>query len=255
MQDKVVIVTGAFGILGRAVAEAIAAAGGKVVAVDLALTPPPGLEASIGPDSLVLGGVDLTDPAAARRAVDDAVHRLGRLDALINVAGGFAWETLAEGAAATWDRLYALNVKTCANMCRAAAPDLVKTHGRIVNVGAGGAVKAGAGMGAYAASKSGVHRLTEDHRYAAEPRRHAQGRSREMGGARRPGASHPVPGVRQGAGRDRRAAACKRRGLTRQSAAGARAPAPSARRQSQMQGIRARVSQAEMRKKSTVASR
>ena len=161
MQDKVVMVTGAFGILGRAVAEAIAAAGGKVVAVDLALTPPPGLEASIGPDSLVLGGVDLTDPLAARRAVDDAVHRLGRLDALINVAGGFAWETLAEGAAATWDRLYALNVKTCANMCRAAAPDLVKTHGRIVNVGAGGAVKAGAGMGAYAASKSGVHRLTE----------------------------------------------------------------------------------------------
>ena len=54
-----------------------------------------------------------------------------------------------------------MNVATCANMCRAAIPHLVATGGRIVNIGAGGAVKAGAGMGAYAAAKGGVHRLTE----------------------------------------------------------------------------------------------
>ena len=68
---------------------------------------------------------------------------------------------MADGDPATWDRLYALNVKTCANMCRAAIPALSAAGGRIVNVGAGGAVKAAAGMGPYAASKSGVHRLTE----------------------------------------------------------------------------------------------
>jgi NAD(P)-dependent dehydrogenase (short-subunit alcohol dehydrogenase family) len=161
MQDKAVIVTGAFGILGRAVASAFAAKGARVAAVDLAPKAPAGLAESLGPEALVLGGVDLTNPAAARRAADATVERFGRLDALINVAGGFAWETLADGEPATWDRLYALNVKTCANMCRAAVPDLIKAGGRIVNVGAGGAVKAAAGMGAYAASKSGVHRLTE----------------------------------------------------------------------------------------------
>jgi NAD(P)-dependent dehydrogenase (short-subunit alcohol dehydrogenase family) len=161
MQDKAVIVTGAFGILGRAVAGAFAARGARVAAVDLAPKPPAGLAESLGPEALVLGGVDLTNPAAARRAADATVERFGRLDALINVAGGFAWETLADGEPATWDRLYALNVKTCANMCRAAVPDLIKAGGRIVNIGAGGAVKAAAGMGAYAASKSGVHRLTE----------------------------------------------------------------------------------------------
>jgi NAD(P)-dependent dehydrogenase (short-subunit alcohol dehydrogenase family) len=77
------------------------------------------------------------------------------------VAGGFAWQTLADGPPETWDRLYTMNVSTCANMCRAALPHLTASHGRIVNIGAGGAVKAGAGMGAYAAAKGGVHRLTE----------------------------------------------------------------------------------------------
>jgi NAD(P)-dependent dehydrogenase (short-subunit alcohol dehydrogenase family) len=93
--------------------------------------------------------------------VGAAVASLGRLDGLINVAGGFAWETMADGGAETWDRLYRMNVATCANMCRAAIPHLTAAGGRIVNIGAGGAVKAGAGMGAYAAAKGGVHRLTE----------------------------------------------------------------------------------------------
>ena len=58
--------------------------------------------------------------------------------------------------------LYAMNVKTAANASRAALPWLRKSAaGRIVNVGAMGAVKSAAGMGAYGASKAGVHRLTE----------------------------------------------------------------------------------------------
>ncbi|MFI4974131.1 MAG: SDR family NAD(P)-dependent oxidoreductase [Caulobacterales bacterium] len=161
MKNKVVIVTGAFGVLGRGVCGALARRGAKVAAVDLAAQAPGDLTQALGDGAVMLGGYDLTDPAAARRAVDAAIAAFGRVDALINVAGGFAWETVAEGDAATWDRLYAMNVKTCANMCRAAIPHLARTHGRIVNVGAGGAVKAAAGMGAYAAAKGGVHRLTE----------------------------------------------------------------------------------------------
>ncbi|MFY7851192.1 MAG: SDR family NAD(P)-dependent oxidoreductase, partial [Brevundimonas sp.] len=61
-----------------------------------------------------------------------------------------------------WDRMFALNLTTALNASRAALPYLkASSEGRIVNIGSAAALKAGAGMGAYAASKSAVHRLTE----------------------------------------------------------------------------------------------
>jgi len=93
--------------------------------------------------------------------VDAIVARFGRLDALVNIAGGFRWETLADGSLDTWNSLYELNLRTVVAACRAALPHLPSERGRIVNIGANGAQKAGAGMGAYAASKAGVARLTE----------------------------------------------------------------------------------------------
>lgn len=155
MAKRRILITGAFGALGRAVAEA--AAGEQLALVDAASNAPEGL-----PQGLVLAGVDLSDAAQAKRAVAQAAEALGGLDALINVAGTFRWETVADGSGETWDFLYRVNVTTALNMSRAALPYLQKSAaGRIVNVGANGAVKAAAGMGAYAASKSGVHRLTE----------------------------------------------------------------------------------------------
>ncbi len=161
MSETRILISGAFGVLGAAAARVAAGKGARVAAVDRAASAPAGLTEALGPGGVVLGGCDIADPAGAARAVAAAHAGLGGLDALLNIAGGFAWETLAEGDPATWDRLWAMNVKTCANMCRAAIPHLVASRGRIVNVGAGGAVKAAAGMGAYAATKGGVHRLTE----------------------------------------------------------------------------------------------
>jgi NAD(P)-dependent dehydrogenase (short-subunit alcohol dehydrogenase family) len=161
MKDKVVIVTGAFGILGQAVCRALAAAGASVAAVDLSAQPRGDLAQALGERALIVGGCDLTDAAQAKRAVDATLAAFGRLDALINITGGFAWETLEGGEPATWERMHAMNLVTCANMCRAAVPALKTANGRIVNIGAAGALKAAAGMGAYAAAKSGVHRLTE----------------------------------------------------------------------------------------------
>ena len=160
MGGRVIAVTGAFGVLGSAVARAAAAQGDRLVLIDFAAAPPPGLVEASGEGAVVLGGVDLSDPAKAAAALDKAAS--AGLDALINVAGGFRWQTVEEGDPAAWDVLYALNVKTTLNASRAALPYLKKSAGgRIVNVGANGAVKAAAGMGAYAASKAGVHRLTE----------------------------------------------------------------------------------------------
>jgi NAD(P)-dependent dehydrogenase (short-subunit alcohol dehydrogenase family) len=157
MDGKVVVVTGASGALGQVVAEVALARGARVAGIDHAASQTPAT-----PDRLELGGVDLTDAAQAKKAIDAVAAHFGRLDALINIAGGFAYETVTEGDPKTWQRMYALNVLTALNASRSAIPYLAASGaGRIVNVGAMGALQAGSGMGAYAASKAGVHRLTE----------------------------------------------------------------------------------------------
>jgi NAD(P)-dependent dehydrogenase (short-subunit alcohol dehydrogenase family) len=162
MSPHIVAVTGAFGVLGEVVATAAAAQGARLALIDHSMVPPEGLLEACGVDALVLTGVDLADPAAAEAALGGVERRFGRLDVLINIAGGFRWQTLDEGDPAVWDLLYATNVKTAANASRAALKLLrASPAGRIVNIGAAGAVKAAAGMGAYAAAKAGVHRLTE----------------------------------------------------------------------------------------------
>ena len=156
LTGKVVAVTGGFGSLGRAVAKAAMAAGAKVALIDQA--PAPAGEAG----DLLLGGVDLSDEHAATKALTEVAEKLGGLDGVVNVAGTFRWQTLADGELAAWDLLYKVNVRTAAATSKAALPHLAKRGGgRIVNIGANAAAKAGAGMGAYAASKAGVARLTE----------------------------------------------------------------------------------------------
>jgi NAD(P)-dependent dehydrogenase (short-subunit alcohol dehydrogenase family) len=160
MTGRVYAITGAFGALGSTVAKAAAAQGARLALIDFAKQPPAGLPS--GDDVLALGGVDLTDPAQARAAIDAAVQRFGGLDVLINIAGGFRWQRVEGGDPETWRTLFRMNVETAANTSRAAIAALKRSNsGRIVNIGANGAVKAAAGMGAYAASKAGVHKLTE----------------------------------------------------------------------------------------------
>ncbi|MCS3896777.1 NAD(P)-dependent dehydrogenase (short-subunit alcohol dehydrogenase family) [Bradyrhizobium japonicum USDA 38] len=157
MQGKVLIVTGALGALGKVVAETASARGARVAGIDHAPS-----QVSATPERIEIGGVDLSDPAQAKTAVEAAAKQFGRLDALINIAGGFAFETVGDGDIKTWQRMYALNVLTALNTSRAALPHLAASGaGRIVNIGATGALQAGSGMGPYAASKAGVHRLTE----------------------------------------------------------------------------------------------
>jgi len=156
LNGRACVVTGGFGVLGRAVVARLVGAGATVAVVDHA----DGVSAEGA--ALGIGRVDLSDPAQAEAAIGRAAFELGGLYALVNVAGGFRWETLADGDLSTWDRMYAMNVKTAAAASRAALPHLLAGgRGRIVSVAAYGALKAAAGMGAYAASKAGVIKLTE----------------------------------------------------------------------------------------------
>jgi len=160
-QNKVVIVTGAFGALGQSVARTLAAQGAKLALLDAAAAVPDALKQAFQAH-LVLSGIDLSRDETTAAAVSRVVSQFGHVDALVNIAGGFAWETVEAGHVATWERMFAMNLKTALHACRAVLPHLIaKGAGRIVNIGAAGAGRAGAGMGAYAASKSGVLRLTE----------------------------------------------------------------------------------------------
>lgn len=152
-----VIVTGGFGVLGQAVAQAFAALGDKVARIDFAPAASRALEGALD-----IGGVDLTSASATQAALDEVVARHDGIDVLVNVAGGFAWETIEGGSLDTFAKMHAMNLMTNATITKLALPQIkASAAGRIVNIGAGGALKAAVGMGAYAASKSGVHRLTE----------------------------------------------------------------------------------------------
>ncbi|SDD62890.1 NAD(P)-dependent dehydrogenase, short-chain alcohol dehydrogenase family [Massilia sp. PDC64] len=157
LDSRVIVITGGFGALGRAVATRLVAAGARVALLDRA----PVAQAGLPDVALALGGVELGEEAGCQAAYAQVVGALGAVHGVVNVAGGFTWETVEGGTLASWDRMYETNVRTAVVSCRAALPYLLANGGSIVNVGAAAAQKAGTGMGAYAASKAGVARLTE----------------------------------------------------------------------------------------------
>lgn len=159
LQGRKIAITGAAGSLGSAMVRAALDAGASVAAVDHAPLPKD-LAALKGVHEF--SGVDLTAKGAADEVMRKIGAQLGGLDALVNIAGTFRWETVEHGDLATWDLLFNVNVRTAFATSKAALPLLFKSQaGRIVNIGAAGALKAGKGMGAYAASKAGVFKLTE----------------------------------------------------------------------------------------------
>ncbi len=163
LAGKRIAVTGAFGSLGAAMVQAALKAGAKVAAIDRAEAPADTHGAPM------FGNVDLADTARAKTAIDAAAQALGGLDALVNIAGTFRFETLADGSPDTFDLLYRINLRTAVAASKAALAHL-PDGGRIVNIGAASAFKGNAGVAAYAASKSGVMRFTESLAEELKPR-------------------------------------------------------------------------------------
>ena len=160
--SRVVMVTGAAGNLGRAVVQAFADAGDRLVLVDLQAHALSAAFGAGGEDRLSVS-TDLLDRQQAEAAVKAALDRFGRLDVLCHLAGGFRMgEAVHETSDETWDFLSDLNVRTFLNAARAAVPALLGTGGgKVVAVGAAAAARGMAQMGAYCATKAALVRLVE----------------------------------------------------------------------------------------------
>lgn len=161
--NKVVLVTGAAGNLGRAVAGALIGSGARVVLADRSRDRLASLYPSPGANVLLVGDTDFTDAAAVARLAESALGHFGRIDALVNTIGGFTGgKPVHEDDPASWERMMAINLRTTLLSCRAVIPAMIRQGGgRIVNVGARAALGGVAGLGAYVASKSAVIRLSE----------------------------------------------------------------------------------------------
>jgi len=155
--DRTVVITGASGNLGRAVARAFADLGARLALLDLKRGD---LQDSA---SQLFVDVNLMNPESVASAVGKALERFGRIDVLCNIAGGFRMgPPVHETKDADWEFLLGLNARSVLNTVRAAVPAMLKGGGgRIVNIGAFAAQRGAANMGAYIASKSAVIRLTE----------------------------------------------------------------------------------------------
>ncbi|GIV10533.1 MAG: short-chain dehydrogenase [Fimbriimonadales bacterium] len=163
--NRVILITGATGALGRVVARQFHQAGAMLALCAREETPLYQLFADLAldPQHLLIGGIDLRQPGDCDRLARAIEDRFGKLDALVNTVGGFtAGSPVHETPLEDWDRMLEMNLRTAFLVSRAMAPLLIRAgKGAIVHV-SGRAGLAGFGGGAgYCAAKAGVIRLTE----------------------------------------------------------------------------------------------
>lgn len=156
--DKVVLVAGGTGALGRAVSLAFVREGARVVVTYRRETEFETLRTAAGKQAASLSGqvVDVTDTAATEALAKKIVAEQGRIDVLVNAVGGYAggkplWETAPE----VFERMLALNLRSGFALARAVVPAMLRQgSGAVVNVASRAAFDHGAGAAAYAASKA-----------------------------------------------------------------------------------------------------
>ena len=165
LKEKVIIITGAAGNLGRAVAARVQAQGARMVLVErsdehlkTAFS-----ELVNSTQDWLAGGVDMTDPKAVDAMAAEAHKRFGRIDGLVNTVGGFrGGKPVHEAELAEWDFLYDLIVRTTLNGCRAVIPYMLRSQrGSIINIGSRNVFQGSPNYAAYSAAKTAVLRLTE----------------------------------------------------------------------------------------------
>ena len=167
LRGTVAIVTGGGTGIGRAVALRLAKAGARAVVVNYARSSDEAEATAAELDALGAEGIahraDVADEAQVKAMIADAVGRFGRLDVLVNNAGTTHFIPHADIDALTedvWNDILSVNLKGTFYCCRAAAPELRKTKGAIVNVASVAGHRATGSSIAYAVSKAGVIQLT-----------------------------------------------------------------------------------------------
>ena len=149
LKDKIVLITGAAGSVGKAMADAVEAAGGVAITSDLAGR----------------GGVghalDVTSEADWLRVIADIGGGHDRLDGLVNAAGLAALGTIEETDFATWRQILAVNLDGTFLGCKHALSLLKVRGGSIVNLSSISGIVGGHNLAAYNASKGGVRLLTK----------------------------------------------------------------------------------------------
>ncbi|HEY0423411.1 MAG TPA: SDR family NAD(P)-dependent oxidoreductase [Rhodopila sp.] len=161
--NKVIIVTGAAGNVGSALARVLASRGARVVLVDTIRDRLSAVkEALEGSGHLAYSEYDLTDSAASKALVAKVQSTCGRLDGVGTTVGGFAMARLEDAGLDQWDAMFRLNVKTTWNIYQAAVPVIREGGGgALVGIGSAAGLRGSAQMAAYSATKSAVMRLTE----------------------------------------------------------------------------------------------
>lgn len=171
LKDKVVLINGATGGLGRVVTPLFVQAGARVVLVARHHDRLEDLAATIGvPDThCLVKEADLTDPAQARALVAEVVTCFGGIDVVVNLVGSWAPGKVTTTTDEVWHEQLASNLFTVFNVLREAVPHM-SDGGVIVNAGNAEPVEGKGGQLAYAVAKGGVHTLTRSLALELKPR-------------------------------------------------------------------------------------
>lgn len=163
--SPIILITGAAGNLGTAVAHAFAQTGARLALAELHQERMDATVRAVGlsADQVLTTIVDVTNAASVAAWVEAVRARWGRADGLVNIAGGFkAGKPVHEMEEADWDFMFNLNARSTFLTCRAVVPLLLEGGGgKIVNVSARAGLAGGKNSAAYGASKAAVLRLTE----------------------------------------------------------------------------------------------
>jgi len=160
--DRTVVVTGAAGGIGAAVARRFAAAGAILVLGDLNAVALEELAAELAALTTVHAlTCDVSMPAECENLMRTAAEEAGRIDVLVNAAGVWTEGPTEATSEEQWDRIIGVNLKGMFFCCRFAIPELKKTEGCIINVGSEAGITGTPETAVYTASKGGVSLLTK----------------------------------------------------------------------------------------------
>lgn len=153
LQNKIIVIPGGSGALGQAVVPVCVDAGAQVIVVD---RHPRATEAK----GVRVMTADITNEADIRRLVETILEKVGRIDALINLVGGFAMGRVVETDLSLWQRMLTMNLTAAFLFSKAVLPHMLQQRtGRIVHVAARAAVEPFPGAAAYVVSKAGLAAL------------------------------------------------------------------------------------------------